>query len=390
MFSSRTEWHLEENRLTRLLRECTARGDAILDLTETNPTRCGFLAPSWLLESISTTSSLFYEPDPKGLPEARSALARWYGARGLHVNPDSIFLTASTSEAYYILFRLLCNSGDEVLLPRPGYPLFDILASLSDIRIVPYDLRYDGEWHFDIESIRAGMSDRTRAIVIVTPNNPTGSFLKKDEWREIEAMAINRHCAVIADEVFSAFHFEKDPQRIASLSESSNVLTFTLNGLSKLAGLPQMKLAWMTVSGPETEYRPALNRLELISDTLLSVATPIQRAVPLILQEIESFTAPILTRVSHNESVLRSRVDSASGVSVFRLEGGWNAIVRVPATRSDEDWALELLQSAGVLVHPGHLFDCAMGTCLVISLLPAHETFAKAIDRIVKRFTAGT
>ena len=388
MFSSRTDWNFEENLLARLVREQRKRGEAILDLTDTNPTRCGLPAPSWILESLGGTASLVYEPDPKGLAETRSAIARYYQETGSSVDPDAIILTASTSEAYSFLFRLLCNQGDEILVPRPGYPLFDILASCNDIRPVPYDLRYDGEWHIDTDSVRSHFSDRTRAIVTVTPNNPTGSFLKKDEWRALEDIAADRACAVIADEVFSPFPFERHDGRASSLASSSTVLTFTLNGLSKLAGLPQMKLAWITVNGPPTERTEALKRLEMISDSLLSVATPIQHAAPKILREHRTFSDPILDRVRGNYARLLSRVNPGTGISVLACEAGWSSMLQVPATRSDEAWALDLLDHEHILAHPGHFYDCVNGTFLVISLLPRPEIFVRAVDTLARFVTS--
>jgi alanine-synthesizing transaminase len=384
MFSSRTNWNLEENRLTRLVREHKARGEALLDLTDTNPTRCGFQAPPWLLDSLRNPENLVYEPDPKGLAETRKALANYYREIGVQIDPDCLVLTASTSEAYSFLFRLLCDPEDELVVPRPGYPLFDILAPLGDVRLVPYDLRYDGEWHVDLESLRAGLTDRTKAIVIVSPSNPTGSFLKTQEWDEIERLASQRQCAVIADEVFSPFPFKPDPTSITSLAGSAKVLTFTLGGLSKLAGLPQMKLAWITVSGPPLQRTAAIGRLEVISDSLLSVATPIQHATPRILREHRAITAPILKRVSRNYSWLTSAISPSSGISLLTSEGGWSAILRVPATRTDEDWAVAFLQEKGVLVHPGHFYDCAAGTCLIVSLLPLPDVLQKGIHKILR------
>jgi len=388
MFSSRTDWNFEENPLARRVREKRKRGDAILDLTDTNPTRCGLLAPSWILESLGGTASLAYEPDPKGLLETRSAIARYYEETGSSVDPDAVMLTASTSEAYSFLFRLLCNEGDEILVPRPGYPLFDVLASCNDVRPVPYDLRYDGEWHIDMDSIRSQLSGRTRAIVTVTPNNPTGSFLKKEEWQRLERLAADCACAVIADEVFSPFAFERRNGRASSLGSSDNVLTFTLNGLSKLAGLPQMKLAWITVRGPSRERAEALKRLEMISDSLLSVATPIQHAAPRILREHRTFSDPILDRVRGNYALLGSRVNPGTGISVLACEGGWIAMLQIPATRSDEAWALDLLDHGQILTHPGHFYDCVNGTFLVISLLPRPEVFVQAVDTLARFVTS--
>ena len=388
MFSSRTDWNFEENPLARRVREQRKRGEAILDLTDSNPTRCGLLAPSWVLESLSGTPGLVYEPDPKGFSETRSAIARYYQETGSSVDPDAVILTASTSEAYSFLFRLLCNEGDEILVPRPGYPLFDILASCNDVRPVPYDLRYDGEWHIDTDSIRSHRSDRTRAIVTVTPNNPTGSFLKKDEWQRLERIAVDGSCAVIADEVFSPFPFERHEGRAPSPVSSGNVLTVTLNGLSKLAGLPQMKLAWMAVTGPSTKRTEALRRLEMISDSMLSVATPIQHAAPRILREHRTFSDPILDRVRGNYALLRSCVNPGTGISVLACEGGWSAMLQIPATRSDEAWALDLLDHEHILVHPGHFYDCVAGTFLVVSLLPRPELFSQAVHTIARFVTS--
>jgi alanine-synthesizing transaminase len=360
VFSSRLDWSLELNKLSALLKT----KHHVLDLTESNPTRAGFEYPAEeILAALSDARALRYEPDPRGLLSAREAVAAYYG----DVPASSILLTASTSEAYAYLFKLLCDPGDEILSPRPSYPLFEFLAGLESVRVVQYPLRYDGAWHIDFDFLARAITPRTRAIVVVNPNNPTGSFLKREEWSRLEQFGI----PILSDEVFSDYAFSSAPR-----PPSPSVLRFSMSGLSKIAALPQMKLGWIVAAGPGHEA--ALARLELIADTYLSVATPVQIALPRLFHASAGVRAQIITRTRANLALLKSVTQP------LHLEGGWYAILQVPRTRSEEDWALDLLARRDVLVQPGFYYDFESEAFLVISLLPPPEVFAEALHRLVE------
>lgn len=380
MFSSRTQWNFQSNPLTKRLEQLRARGERIIDLTESNPTRCGFknnLAP--LIDALSHDAAQVYSPDPKGLDVARKAVQNFYKNQGVSVEPNQIVLTASTSEAYSFLFRLLCNPDEKILVPKPGYPLLEYLAQLNDVTIGFYRLRYDGEWHVDLESLKEQLDGETRAIILVHPNNPTGSWITSHELTEIHRIAKQHSLALISDEVFGAFSFEENNRRAPSFANEQSVLTFTLNGLSKQLALPQLKLSWIVAGGPPEERNEALQRLEVIADTYLSVNTPLQRALPELLESAGTITRELVTRARGNLEILRRVFSPPSAVSVLRCEGGWSAILQFPRTKSDEEWALELLDSCHVLVHPGHLFDIQQEACLVVSLLPEESVYREGI-----------
>ena len=384
MFSTRTDWDLRPSPLYSLLQQKRARVEEVLDLTESNPTKCGFIhSSSELIDSGSLQRSVLYEPDPKGLFSARQAISGWYGRQNIAVDPDSIIVTSSTSEAYSFLFRLLCNVGDVVAVPKPSYPLFDYLARLNDILCQEYRLAYDGEWHIDLPSVEDVLSLNAEALILVHPNNPTGSFVKKEERDRIVAEARARQIPIIVDEVFSAFSFARDDRGADSFAGTSSTLTFTINGLSKLLGLPQMKLAWIVVSGPDDECAKALQRLEVIADTYLSVGTAVQQVLPRLLSDRETMSEKILIRTRSNYESLRAVCAAGSPATLFQCERGWNALLRLPAKKSDEEWALELLQNAGVLTHPANLFDFDLKSCVVVSLLPEHNVFSEGIRRML-------
>ncbi len=383
MFSDRTNWNTRPTTLATLLHEKQQRGEDIIDLTESNPTRCGFqYNTQGMFDALATRRSLLYEPNPKGLPLARTAIADWYSHQGVTVSAEHLFLTTSTSEGYSFLFRLLCNAGDSVLTPKPSYPLLDYLCQLNDIVPQYYSLMYDGEWRIDFERLETSITKKTRAIILIHPNNPTGSFIKQHEQLQIEKLARQHNIPLIVDEVFSSFGFEQDQRRVSSFANGETVLTFTLNGLSKLAGLPQMKIAWIAVGGPEAEREEALKRLEIITDTYLSVATPVQQALPSLLKDSFSLTQQILERIRGNYQWLASTLGSGSAMSMLRCEGGWSAVIQLPNTRSDEEWALTFLRERSVLVHPGHLFDLQTSVYIVISLLIKREMLESGIEAI--------
>ena len=382
MFSSRLKWDSPANPLAAMLAEKRRAGTCVLDLTESNPTRAGFEYPrDEILASLADPRSLRYDPSPRGLASAREAVSAYYAQRGLAADPSRIVLTASTSEAYSYLFKLLADPGDQILVPRPSYPLFEFLAALESVQARQYPLRYDGAWHVDFEALERVAGARARAIVVVNPNNPTGSFLKREEWARLEAFAAARGIAIVSDEVFSDFALAPDFARVATLAGGCNVLTFSMSGLSKIAGLPQMKLGWIVAGGPGHEA--ALNGLEWIADTYLSVATPVQVALPRLLQAGEAVRAQILERTRANLAFLRGAIGGVSPCRALNVEGGWYAILQVPGTRSEEQWALDLLAHRHVLVQPGFFYDFGSEAFLVLSLLTPSQVFEQGVNRVL-------
>ena len=382
MFSTRTRWDLRPNRLALILEEKRRAGVRVLDLTESNPTSVGLPVPGDLLASLAAPGGERYEPTPFGLPSARAAVAADFARRGAGVEPDRVVLTASTSEAYGFLLKVLCDPEDEILVPRPGYPLFEYLASLESVGVRGYPLEYDGAWHLDVGALRAAVSPRTRAVVVVSPGNPTGAYLKRGERDALEGFAAEHDLAIVSDEVFADFAFADDEERATSAAREGPALAFTLGGFSKSCGLPQLKLAWLAVTGPSDRRREALERLEVVADTYLSVSTPVQIAAPTILARREELQAPLRERLRSNLSTLRATVGPGSPASLLEPEGGWSAVLRVPATRSEEDRVTRLLREVDVHVHPGYFFDFPREAYLVLSLLPAPSTFAEAVDRL--------
>jgi alanine-synthesizing transaminase len=388
MFSSRTPDDLTPNRLTVALNAARARGRTILDLTESNPTRAGFDYPNGLLRLLADPRSLTYVPAPFGLPEARAAVARDYARRGFAVASDRIALTASTSEAYACLFKLLTDAGDEVLVPRPSYPLFDHLAGLEQVTARPYALDLDGEWRVDFDSLQAAVTPRTRAILVVSPNNPTGSFVKPDEVGRLAELAAAHGLALVADEVFADYELTAGARAAAGrLLERGDILTFSLGGLSKSVGLPQVKLAWIAVAGPDRVVGEALGRLEIICDTYLSVSTPVQVAAPELLECGAIVREQIARRVSTNYGRLLEKVAARTpACRVLASEGGWSAVLQVPSLESEDALVVNLLEDDGVLTHPGYFFDFARESYLVMSLLVPEAQFAEGTDRVLRRF----
>lgn len=386
MFSSRTDWKLRDNGLATLLHQMRSSGVDLIDLTDSNPTRCGLTPPPGFVDQLADSQVLAYQPDPKGLFSARRAIAEYYEQQGAAVDPESIFLTSSTSEAYSFLFRLLCNPGDRILVPRPGYPLFDLLAGLNDLEVDGYRLTYDGEWYIDRDSLTNGIHPRTRAIILIHPSNPAGSYVKEEERRFLFNLASQHGIPLIVDEVFHACSV--DPGWVAgeTFAGTTAVPTVVLSGLSKLAGLPQLKLAWMSLTGPEPWLTEALSRLEVISDTFLSVSTPAQIVLPAILRNFHSYLDPIVARIRENYSALCLSVPAHC--TLFRCEGGWSAMMRVPATKNDEQWAMALLNEQKVLVYPGDFFEAGKEPYFVLSLLPPPALFQEAIQRLVRFFAA--
>jgi len=386
MFSSRTNWPLGPNRLSLEIEELRRQGVSLLDLTESNPTRCGFVFDRrGIFDALASPQTLDYTPDPRGLLSARQAVASYYAERGITLDPAQIFLTTSTSEAYSYIFRLLADPGDAILVPQPSYPLFDFLAGLNDIRVIAYPLSYDHGWQIDLPALEERLEDRARAILVVHPNNPTGSFVRREEFAELLASCQRHDMALVADEVFADYSLAMDPQRVVSHAAVTEALTFTLSGLSKISALPQMKVAWAVVNGPAQLLRDALARLEIIADTYLSLSAPLALALPKLLETRRALQPQILERVRSNLQLLDARLASNQPINRLEVEGGWYAILRLPSIRTDEDWAIELARQDGVLVHPGHFFDFSSEGHLVISLLTERAVFEEGLRRILAR-----
>jgi alanine-synthesizing transaminase len=394
MFASRTKWRLDQNRFAQALEAHRRAGKELLDLTASNPTECGVSYPEQkILAALSDPRTLAYAPDSKGLREAREAVAGYYEGRmgfagpGQRVDPERVILTSGTSEGYSHIFRLLCEVGDEILVPSPSYPLFEFLADLADIRLVPYPLFYDHGWQIDFASLCAALTPRSRAMLVVHPNNPTGSFVKPREAAELAEICAAREMAIVADEVFLDYAGERetiDAARTFALHDAA--LTFTLSGLSKISLLPQMKLAWMVVSGPRELVQTAVARLEIIADTYLSPSTPVQLALPNFLALREDLQAQLQQRIAANLAFLDGALRESKLLARLDREGGWYAILRVPATGPDESVAVELLERCSVLVHPGHFFNFSRDGFLVLSLITQEEQFQEGVRRLRKFF----
>ena len=382
MFSRRLPPSLAPNRISRAVDAARAAGSIPCDLTETNATSVGLRYPTdEILRALADPRALVYEPTPHGLDEARRAVAAYYRRHALEIDPAQLFLTASTSEAYAWLFKLLCDPGDHVLVPQPSYPLFDLLAGLESVEVAPYPLRYHGGWYLDVEEVRRALTERTRAILVVNPNNPTGSFLRRDELDGLAALCAERGLALISDEVFADYGFLPDEGRVTTLAGETRALTFVMSGLSKVVGLPQLKLGWIHVGGPPLLRAEAAQRLELIADTYLSVAAPVQHAAARLLSLVDDLGAQIANRVRENRATV-ARAVAGTSLGLLDADGGWTAILRVPNTRSEEEWVLALL-SAGVLVHPGFFFDLPGQAYLVVSLLVPPAMVTDGIARSV-------
>lgn len=383
MFSTRLPKDVSENALSTRIAEIKAAGRTLHDLTESNPTRAGFQAPPDLLALLGNAEAARYAPDPRGLRSAREAVVADYATRGVTVDADHLVLTASSSESYSLLFKLLANPGDEVLVPTPSYPLFEFLAHLDGVVVRTYPIHFDHEWHLSVDTLDALITERTRAVVLVHPNNPTGSFLKSGEASALLDVCARHGVAVIADEVFADFALGNGgADAHPSFALPSPALAFALGGLSKSCALPQMKVGWIAASGPAPLRDEALARLEFIADTYLSVATPVQLALPGILARKAELQAPIKARLQRNFDALRAAVAAHPELSLLPTEGGWSALVQCPATHSDEERAMAALD-AGVLVHPGHFFDFESGCYLVVSLLCETAVFDAALPALM-------
>jgi alanine-synthesizing transaminase len=382
MFSERTNWNFAANRLSEVLAAHRTSGKPLLDLTVSNPTECGFkYKEQEILHALANAASLHYEPDPRGMRSARAAVAGYYTGRGALIGLDDIFLTTSTSEAYSFVFRLLCNPGDEILTPAPSYPLFDFLADIHDVHLVRYPLLYDRGWQIDFHALEKAIGGRTRAVLVVHPNNPTGHFTKRAEATRLSEICGAHEMVLITDEVFLDFTLANEAPQ--SFVANSGALTFTTSGLSKISGLPQMKVAWLVVNGPPEQKSQALPRLEVIADTYLSVNTPVQLAMPVFLEQRHGFQTQLMDRVRKNLAELDRQLAEQHACSRLKFEGGWYAVIRLLATRDDEEFALDLLKAKNVSVHPGHFYDFPGTGYLVLSLITPEASFAEGASRLL-------
>ena len=420
MFSERTNWKLSQNRFTQAVEEARAVGARILDLTVSNPTRVGLeYDAKAILGALNSARALDYDPQAKGLAEARKAVAQYYREEHgvCELDAERIVLATSTSEGYSFVFRLLCNAGDELLVPKPSYPLFEFLADLQDVRLAPYPLIYDHGWQMDFPSLEKAVTARTRGVLVVHPNNPTGSYVRASEADLLNAFCRERGLALIADEVFLDYRLEasrdisgadasslhapadrhspiREPgrddspegfEKHASFSANRDVLTFTLSGLSKISALPQMKVAWVVTSGPQTEAAAAMARLEVIADTYLSMNAPIQWAMPALLEQRRGIQPRLRERARRNLVELDRQLAGQKICQRMIVEGGWYVVLRVPVTRSDEELAIELVREKSVVVHPGHFYDFPSDGCLVLSLITPEREFQEGIGRVLEQ-----
>ena len=376
-FSQRTAWDTGESSLAAAVREAQAvTGRRLYDLTVSNPTKCGFTYDAEaLLAPLQDKHALVYEPLPRGLVSAREAVARYYAAHDAQISVDDLILATSTSEAYSFLFRLLCDAGDEVLVPQPSYPLFDFLADLDDVRLKSYPLFYDHGWWIDRAQLEAAITERTRAVMVVHPNNPTGHWTSTAERAWLEELCAGRGLALIVDEVFLDYPLSEVRGESFATGEHP-ALTFVLSGLSKIAGLPQMKAAWIAVKGPETEKHETLTRLEVIADTFLSMNAPVQLAMPSWLESASAIQGQIRERAQRNYAALRKlAAENPDRLQVLQADAGWSAVVDLRGGRDDGDLAERLVRERGVVVHPGGFYGMAGKNRVVVSLLGPEREF---------------
>ena len=394
-FSRRTDWNTDSTPLARALAERRRRGLPVVDLTVSNPTRSGICYPDELLQPLLSPAVLDYDPDPRGQLRARQAIAAYYAQRNVVLDPARILLTTGTSEAYSFLFRLLCNPGEEVLVPAPGYPLFDYLADAESVRLLATPLIYDHGWQLDLTALEAVITPRTRAVILVHPNNPTGHFTSQAESTALFEICCRHRLALIVDEVFLDYPLVDVSAADAAsfLARPAPVPVFVVSGISKILGLPQMKLAWLAVAHPaadgldsvvESIAQAALERLEVLADTFLSVGTPVQVALPEWLAHAPAIQSQILTRIGSNLAALDAALAAqpVALVSRLRAQAGWYAILRIPALRPDEETALLLLER-GLWTHPGSFFSIPSSGWLVVSLLTPPTEFAIGICQLL-------
>ena len=385
MFSHRTNWRLTPNAFSRAIEEVRASGQEILDLTVSNPTEAGVrLDPEVVLGALMNPEAMRYDPQPRGLLGARTAVCQYY--REAHevfdLDPERLILTTSTSEGYSFVFRLLCNPGDEILVPKPSYPLFEFLAGLADVKLVPYPLVYDHGWQTDFDSLYKAATAESRAVIVVHPNNPTGSYASSAEMAALNAFARDYDLALIVDEVFLDYAHDGVPR--PSFVSNADALTFTLSGVSKISALPQMKLAWIAASGPEELVTQAGARLEVIADTYLSMNAPVQLAASVLLEQRKQVQPVLLDRLRVNLEELDHQLAAVASCTRFNLDGGWYAVLRVPVVQNDEELAIDLVRKMAIIVHPGHFYDFPGEGHLVVSLITEPDQFREGVARLLQ------
>ncbi len=384
MFARRTHWNTRPNALTTLLEEKQRCGETVIDLTRSNPTRCGFsYLPPDALAPLSQAAARQYEPHPRGLLTARKAVAALYADSRI-LSPADVVLTASTSDAYAMLFRLLCDFGDGIAVPRPSYPLLEYLCDLADVEPMPYRLSLDDEWSLDVASVLRCIDAGARAVILVHPNNPTGTWVRPEDLAQISRHAAREGCAIIRDEVFAPYTWSDRSDPTHGYDRETPALTFSLNGLSKWVGLPQLKLSWITLAGPASLRREALERLDVIADTFLSVNTPVQVALPDLLRLGPTAHAAIRERILRNLGAVRTACRNTAA-TLLPADAGWYAMLRLPRTKTDDEWAMHVLQHANVLVYPGHFFDADDDALMVISLLPPKREITDGISALLQQ-----
>jgi aspartate/methionine/tyrosine aminotransferase len=386
MFARRTNWNLSTNRFSQALEQARLRGRPLLDLTVSNPTTVGLhFEHEKILKALQHPQALEYEPASKGILPARKAVAAYYAERGIALSPEQLILTVSTSEAYSYCFRLLCDPGDEVLVPSPSYPLFEFLADIQDVKLVPYELVYDYGWQIEFESLQMAITERTRSIMVVHPNNPTGHFTKHWELERLNGLCREHELALVADEVFLDYGLmDEAPEAPLSFANNQGALTFTLSGLSKICALPQIKVAWIAISGPQQLVNTALDRLDVIADTYLSPNAPVQWAIPELLATRVGIQDQLRACVRQNLHELDAQLATAKMTTRLAFDAGWYAVLRTPSTRTDEEVAIALLEEEGVLIHPGHFFDFPGAGYLVASLIAPESDFREGIARVLR------
>lgn len=383
-FSRRTSWNLRPNALASRIESLRAQGAQLIDLTDSNPTRCELAYPSEAIASaIRSAALLTYEPEPRGLLAARQAISAHLARKEVCVDPEHLIICSGTSDAYGYLFKLLCNPGDSVLVPNPSYPLFDFLTGLEAVEARPYRLRFEDGWAVQADTLAEAADATTRAVLVVSPGNPTGAFLKRSELRAVETLCADRGWALIVDEVFADYAFGDDADRVATVAgRPSPALTFALSGFSKLAGLPQLKVSWLSASGPAQLRDEALHRLEIVADTYLSASPILQSSIAQLLPLSARIQSQIRSRVAENRAALLRAQAVEARWSVLPSEGGWCAVIRIPDDRSEETICLQLLEH-GVIVHPGYFFDFPSGSHLIVSLIPPRDAFTRGIEALV-------
>jgi alanine-synthesizing transaminase len=383
MFSSRVPRDLAPNPLAAAVERMRLAGEGFDDLTASNPTEADFNYPPELLDGLASAEGFRYDPKPFGLMQARQAVASDYARRGIRIPASHIVLTSSSSESYSMLFKLLCDPGESVLVPTPSYPLFEHLTRLDGVHARPYATEYHGTWLIDLDDLRDAITDDTRAILAVSPSNPTGAWLKRDELAALVELCTKRDLALIGDEVFADYPIDPAQGSITSVVEQKEVLAVSLGGLSKAVGLPQVKLGWMALNGPGLALQAALGRLELIADTYLSVGTPVQLAAQQILELGQSVQTEIRHRLLQNYDALKQAALPYESCQVLRAEGGWSVVIRIPHTMPEDERVVRLLDEQRVLVHPGYFFDFPRDGYLVVSLLPRPDVFRSAVERLL-------